>query len=291
MTEETQKTQEKDDVAQPATAPETAVPELGLDEIKACVGATGGGDGEGAAPQPGSAIPPEELERLKNDLIAALKTVYDPEIPVDIYELGLIYRLEVDDDRNIEVDMTLTAPGCPVAGEMPGWVENAVASVPGVGQVKVKLTFDPPWDMSRMSEPSRDLPHLEAMTIQTRPQVMRLTEAAAERLRALQAASGNDVAGVRIGVKNGGCAGMEYTLSYVNERGPHDELVEEKGVKLLIDPTAVMFLLGTEMDYRTDQMRSGFVFNNPNQTSACGCGESVSLKPADTARDHPEASE
>jgi FeS assembly SUF system protein len=155
MTEETQKTQEEDDVAQPATAPETAVPELGLDEIKACVGATGGGDGEGAAPQPGSAIPPEELERLKNDLIAALKTVYDPEIPVDIYELGLIYRLEVDDDRNIEVDMTLTAPGCPVAGEMPGWVENAVASVPGVGQVKVKLTFDPPWDMSRMSDEAK----------------------------------------------------------------------------------------------------------------------------------------
>ncbi len=77
---------------------------------------------------------------------------YDPEIPVDIYELGLIYRLDVDDDRNIEVDMTLTAPGCPVAGEMPGWVENAVSSVPGVGQVKVKLIFDPPWDMSRMSD-------------------------------------------------------------------------------------------------------------------------------------------
>ena len=75
-------------------------------------------------------------------------------------------------------------------------------------------------------------------------------------------------------------------MSYADERGPHDELVEDKGVKLLIDPTAVMFLLGTEMDYRTDQMRSGFVFNNPNQTSACGCGESVALKPADTARDH-----
>ncbi len=94
---------------------------------------------------------PDEIERLKGDLIAALKTVYDPEIPVDIYELGLIYRLEVDDDRNIEVDMTLTAPGCPVAGEMPGWVENAVSSVPGVGQVKVKLVFDPPWDMTRMT--------------------------------------------------------------------------------------------------------------------------------------------
>jgi FeS assembly SUF system protein len=103
----------------------------------------------------GSAIPAEELERLRADLVAALKTVFDPEIPVDIYELGLIYRLDVDDDRNIEVDMTLTAPGCPVAGEMPSWVENAVASVPGVGQVKVKLVFDPPWDMTRMSDEAR----------------------------------------------------------------------------------------------------------------------------------------
>jgi iron-sulfur cluster assembly protein len=113
-----------------------------------------------------------------------------------------------------------------------------------------------------------------------RPQVMRLTEAAADRIRALSAASGNDMEGVRIGVKNGGCAGMEYTMEYAAERGPHDEVVEDKGVKLLIDQTAVMFLLGTEMDYQVDKMRSGFVFNNPNQTSACGCGESVMLKPA-----------
>jgi iron-sulfur cluster assembly protein len=112
---------------------------------------------------------------------------------------------------------------------------------------------------------------------------MRLTEAAASRIRALQVASGKAVEGVRIGVKNGGCAGMEYTMEYADARGPHDEVVEDKGVKLLIDPTAVMFLLGTEMDYRTDRMRSGFVFNNPNQTSACGCGESVMLKPAGEA--------
>jgi iron-sulfur cluster assembly protein len=110
---------------------------------------------------------------------------------------------------------------------------------------------------------------------------MSLTEAAAERIRALSAASGKEIEGVRIGVKNGGCAGMEYTMSYAEARGPHDEVIEDKGVKLLIDPTAVMFLLGTEMDYRADRMRSGFVFNNPNQTSACGCGESVSLKPAE----------
>jgi iron-sulfur cluster assembly protein len=117
---------------------------------------------------------------------------------------------------------------------------------------------------------------------------MRLTDAAAERLKALAAASGKDIAGIRIGVKNGGCAGMEYTMQYAEEVGPHDELVEDKGVRLLIDPTAVLFLLGTEMDYRTDKMRSGFVFNNPNQTSACGCGESVTLKPATAAAESTE---
>ena len=99
-----------------------------------------------------SSIDPEELERLTNDMIGALKTVYDPEIPVDIYELGLIYRIDMDDDRNVEVDMTLTAPACPVAGEMPIWVENAISSVQGVNHVKVNLVFDPPWDPSRMSE-------------------------------------------------------------------------------------------------------------------------------------------
>lgn len=102
-----------------------------------------------------SAIPAEELERLTDDIIAALKTVYDPEIPADIYELGLIYRIDVDDDRTVSIDMTLTAPGCPVAGEMPGWVENAVASVEGVGDVKVAMVFDPPWDPSRMSDEAR----------------------------------------------------------------------------------------------------------------------------------------
>ncbi len=102
-----------------------------------------------------SAIPPEELARLTDDIIGALKSVYDPEIPADIYELGLIYRIDVDDDRNVTVDMTLTAPGCPVAGEMPGWVEDAVSSVDGVGQVRVNMVFDPPWDPSRMSEEAR----------------------------------------------------------------------------------------------------------------------------------------
>lgn len=100
-------------------------------------------------------IPSDELARLTDDIIAALKTVYDPEIPADIYELGLIYRIDVDDDRNITIDMTLTAPGCPVAGEMPGWVEDAVSAVGGVGNVEVRMVFDPPWDPGRMSEEAR----------------------------------------------------------------------------------------------------------------------------------------
>ncbi len=103
----------------------------------------------------GSAIPPEELDRLTRDIVAALKTVYDPEIPADIYELGLIYRVDIDDNRNIDLDMTLTAPGCPVAGEMPGWVENAVSLVPGVNNVTVNMVFDPPWEQSRMSDEAR----------------------------------------------------------------------------------------------------------------------------------------
>ena len=103
----------------------------------------------------GSGLPPEEIDRLTDDIVAALKTVYDPEIPSDIYELGLIYRVDISDERNVTIDMTLTAPGCPVAGEMPGWVENAVSAVPGVGHVTVNMTFDPPWDQSRMSDEAR----------------------------------------------------------------------------------------------------------------------------------------
>ena len=105
--------------------------------------------------EPAADIAPEEMDRLTDGLVAALKTVYDPEIPVDIYELGLIYRIDVDDSRFVTVDMTLTAPACPVAGEMPGWVETAVASVPGVSGAKANMVFDPPWDQSRMSDEAR----------------------------------------------------------------------------------------------------------------------------------------
>ena len=108
-----------------------------------------------AAAAPASALPPEEDERLRGEIVAALKTVYDPEIPADIYELGLIYAIAIDGDRNVAITMTLTAPACPVAGEMPKWVENAVNAVPGVSHATATMTFDPPWDMSRMSDEAR----------------------------------------------------------------------------------------------------------------------------------------
>jgi iron-sulfur cluster assembly protein len=112
-----------------------------------------------------------------------------------------------------------------------------------------------------------------------KPQVMRLTDAAAERIKAVMAKAEHPIAAVRVGVKNGGCAGMAYTMEYADKIEPLDEVIEEKGVRILIDPRAVLFLLGTEMDYKVDKLSAQFVFNNPNQTAACGCGESVQIEP------------
>ena len=114
-----------------------------------------GGSDVAAHDKPASAIPEAEIERMTADIIAALKTVYDPEIPSDIYELGLIYRIDIEDDRTVAIDMTLTSAGCPVAGEMPGWVQNAVNAVGGVQETKVNLVFDPPWHHGRMSDEAR----------------------------------------------------------------------------------------------------------------------------------------
>ena len=111
------------------------------------------------------------------------------------------------------------------------------------------------------------------------PKVMTLTEKAAERVRKIIQASDKPIAGLKVGVKNGGCAGMEYTLDYAESFEPGADVVEDKGVKIMIDPKAVLFLLGTQMDYEVSKLSSGFVFNNPNQTSACGCGESVAITP------------
>ena len=110
--------------------------------------------------------------------------------------------------------------------------------------------------------------------------IMTLTDTAAERVRGIMEKSEDDITGIRIGVKNGGCAGMEYTMEYAEKANVGDDVIEDKGVKLFVDPKAILFLLGTEMDYTIEKLSSGFVFNNPNQTSACGCGESVELTPA-----------
>src|SRR3981189_2312543 len=113
-----------------------------------------------------------------------------------------------------------------------------------------------------------------------RPQVMKLTEAAAARITELTKRADSEIVGLRVGIKNGGCAGQSYTVEYAQQVKPSHEVVRDKGVKILVDPKAVLFLLGTEMDYKSDKMQSQFIFNNPNQTGACGCGESVQLTAA-----------
>ena len=113
-----------------------------------------------------------------------------------------------------------------------------------------------------------------------RPQVMTITDAAAARVQEIIANSDKPLLGVRVGVKNAGCAGMSYTMEFAEQIGKYDEVVEDKGVKIVVDPKAIMFLLGTQMDFRTEKLSATFVFNNPNQTSACGCGESVTIVPA-----------
>ena len=118
------------------------------------------------------------------------------------------------------------------------------------------------------------------VTVRPKPKVMTLTDAAAEQIRGIIGGAEECYVGVRIGVKNGGCAGMSYTMDYAEEQAKFDEVVEDKGVKILIDANAVLFLLGTEMDFETSKLSAGFVFNNPNQTGACGCGESVTIAPA-----------
>ena len=119
-----------------------------------------------------------------------------------------------------------------------------------------------------------------------RPKVIRLSDAAAVRIHDIMAKSEGRYIGVRVGVKNGGCAGMSYTMDYAESQGPLDEVVEDKGVRILIDPKAVMFLVGTEMDFRREKLTQKFIFTNPNQTEACGCGESVVIQPADGETEH-----
>jgi FeS assembly SUF system protein len=134
----------KTDVAEVAAADAVEAPKTDLGDTPAADGA-----------ERPLAIPPDEMARLTDQIVTALKTVYDPEIPADIYELGLIYKVDIDDNRAVAIDMTLTTPNCPAAAELPGQVENAVAGVPGVREAKVNIVWDPPWDQSRMSDEAR----------------------------------------------------------------------------------------------------------------------------------------
>ena len=126
-------------------------------------------------------------------------------------------------------------------------------------------------------------------TPRPRPQVMRLTDTAATRIKDILGKAEGAIVGVRVGVKNGGCAGMSYTMEYAKSAHPHDEVIEDKGVKLLIDPKAVLFLLGSQMDFKVDRLSATFAFSNPNETSACGCGESVAITPASPEALHAPA--
>jgi iron-sulfur cluster assembly protein len=134
---------------------------------------------------------------------------------------------------------------------------------------------------------NRFRPQEIAMALRPKPQVMTLTDAAADRVRDIVAKAEKPVTGIRVGVTKGGCAGMSYKVEYADDIKPGDEVIEDKGVRVLIDPAAILFLLGTEMDYKIDKLSAQFVFNNPNQTSACGCGESVAL----TAAAQPNAAD
>jgi iron-sulfur cluster assembly protein len=158
-----------------------------------------------------------------------------------------------------------------------GWLRKGAATGSGAPDLRSRALN--PWD--RMDEMTMSGATPASGGAARKPfKVMTLSDAAAERVRAVIAAAEKPIAGIRVGVRNGGCAGMAYTMDYAEAKNPHDEVIEDKGVTVLIDPKAVLFLLGTEMDVKTDKFASTFVFKNPNETSACGCGESVAITPA-----------
>ena len=188
---------------------------------------------------------------IRKKIIEEIRKIYDPELPVNIYELGLIYDIKVE-GRKAEIKMTLTTPNCPVAESLPKEVKEGAMQVEEIDDVDLQLVWDPPWTKDMMSD-------------------------AAKRIKEIMSASEKNSLGVRVGVKSGGCAGMSYVMEYAKEVKPNEEVIEDKGVKVLIDPKAIMYLLGTEMDYKKEKFSSQFVFKNPNETERCGCGESFKV--------------
>ena len=149
-------------------------------------------------------------------------------------------------------------------------VKDNILKLDGVDDVDLKLVWDPPWTKDKMSEAKVRVKFM-------REQVIKLSQNAAERIKEIMSKAEDKTIAVRVGVKSGGCAGMSYVMEYAKDIKPNEEIVEDKGVKVLIDPKAIMYLLGTEMDYKKEKFSSQFVFKNPNETERCGCGESFKV--------------
>ena len=167
--------------------------------------------------------------------------------------------------------MTLTSPNCPVADSLPKMVKENILKIEELETVNVELVWSPPWTKDMMSEAAK-------IGIKfTSEKVIKLSDNAAKRIKEILSKANKPTIGVRVGVKSGGCAGMSYVMEYAQEIKPNEEVIEDKGVKVLIDPNAIMYLLGTEMDFRVEKFSSQFVFKNPNETDRCGCGESFKV--------------
>ena len=210
------------------------------------------------------------MMKIKEKIISEIKKVYDPEIPVNIYDLGLIYNIEIKNGNEAYIEMTLTSPNCPVADSLPKMVKENISSIEEIKKVDLKLVWSPPWTKDMMSEEAK----LEVKFMKN--QIIKLSENAAKRIKEIMSKADNKTIGVRVGVKVWRLCRHELLMEYAKEKN-NDEVIEDKGVKVFIDPAAIIYLLGTEMDYKKEKFSSQFVFKNPNETERCGCGESFKV--------------
>ena len=281
------------EAVEPPPSPAAAPPSYESWSPEGPPGAIGGGEFVPqlieAAPEAADTLPtPPGLSPdhpLAGQIARALSSVYDPEIPVDIYQLGLVYGVTLNEANDARICMTLTTPGCPVAGSMPGMVEHAVATmVEGIGDVGVELVWgsalEPRHDVG--GRPARTRLHVAAISHVgfAMKDILTISERAAERINHLMSLRPSDAeptVGIKIGIRNAGCSGMSYTMDYAEEAPPGAEVISQRGVTVVVDPAAVMFLIGTELDFSEEKLSATFVFNNPNVTSTCGCGESFGV--------------
>ena len=180
---------------------------------------------------------------LKEKIISEIKKVFDPEIPVNIYDLGLIYNIDLKDNKEATIKMTLTSPNCPVADSLPKMVKENILKIEELETVNVELvesTLDKRYDVRSCKIGIKFMSE----------KVIKLSDNAAKRIKEILSKANKPTIGVRVGVKSGGCAGMSYVMEYAQEIKPNEEVIEDKGVKVLIDPNAIMYLLGTEMDFK-----------------------------------------